>query len=302
MATTTSTDLIAYVTEALVPEEVSTFFSNNTLTSLFPPEPAPPGDSIDWAVNYGPSTNYATTYGEDDAAPQPNVEVVLNPEVAKQPFAVTAKISNVALDYLRDNRAGLDMLTWDIKQKTRQLLDLVNTTLLSTFETTAIDATATYGGVVRATYTAWGSYESAVNTTHALSQLEDMYEALLDNDRAVNVGDLICLMPFNQITNYSRVSGNLTTHPTVVLPGQPVDAGLASRLMFNGVPIIGVPDMTDTVVMMGEKSQVHIYETRPVTVTPQGVRGDYQEFLITCNYQIAVMNPAKWGKVTGVTA
>jgi hypothetical protein len=39
-----------------------------------------------------------------------------------------------------------------------------------------------------------------------------------------------------------------------------------------------------------------------VTIEEKSVTADEVFFLITCNYQIALLNQAKWAKLTGVTA
>jgi hypothetical protein len=110
-------------------------------------------------------------------------------------------------------------------------------------------------------------------------------------------------MPQNQITNHTRLVAGASNFPLNTASGSPVDGGRQlPGARFNGVPIYGIPDMTDTVVLMGEKDKVAIFETRPITIEEKSVTADEVFFLITCNYQIAVLNQSKWGKLTGVTA
>jgi hypothetical protein len=303
MSLTTSTTWTNLIQEVLLPRVQSVFFQNDSLFKIWAPQPHLIGDSIDWPIHYGPSTDYAGTYSEGDPAPNPNIDVILKGSVSKQPFQVSASISKVALDYMGGNKLGLsDPVLFDIENKVKALLNSVNVTLLASLEA-AVDSTGTYGGNAIATYSALASYESAVSGVHSISMMEDMYEALLDNDRGCDPSQLICLMPQNQITNHTRLVSGASNYPLNHQSGSPTDGGRQiPGAKFNGVPIYGIPDMTDTVVLMGEKDKVAIFEARPVTIEEKSVTADEVFFLITCNYQIALLNQAKWAKLTGVTA
>jgi hypothetical protein len=304
MGLTTSSGAWAnLINEVLLPKVQSTFFANNALFGIWSPVPHRGGDSVDWAISYGPSTDYSATYSEGDPAPNPNIETILKGTVSKQPFQVAASISKVALDYMADNKLGVsDPVMMDLELKTKQLLNTVNTTLLASLES-AVDSTGSYGGNALATYTALQSYESAVSGALTLSALEDMYEALIDNDRGVSPESIITLAPVNQGTNYSRLSAGASNFPFNHSSGSPIDGGRQiSGMTFNARPFVLVPDMTDTVILMGDRDVVSIYETRPITIEEKSVTADELFFLITCNYQIVVHNTQKWGKLTAVTA
>jgi hypothetical protein len=304
MSLTTSTTWTNLIQEVLLPKVESCFFANNSLFNIWKPVPHNVGDSIDWAIDYGPSTDFASTYSEGDPAPNPNIETILKGTVAKQPFQVACSISKVALDYMGGNKLGVaDPVLMDLEMKTKQLLNVVNTTLLASLEA-AVDSTGSYTGNNAAVYTALASYEADPNTTFALSQIEDMYEALIDNDRGVDPGSIITLAPVNQGTNYARLSAGAAYFQRSNEPGGIVDSGRQdpSKLFFNGQPVYLIPDMTDTVILMGDRSKVEIREARPVNVEEKSVTADEVFFLLTCNYQIVLKDPSKWGKLTRVSA
>jgi hypothetical protein len=303
MSLTTSTTWTNLIQEVLLPQVESTFYQNNSLFSIWTPEKHAIGDSIDWAIDYGPATDYSATYDQGDPAPNPNIETILKGTVAKQPFQVLAKISKVALDYMGGNKLGMsDPIMMDVAQKTAQLMNTVNTTLLANFEA-AVDSTGSYDGNSRATYTGLASYEAAPNTTATLAHWEDCWEALIDNDRGVDPANIISLTAWNQITNYVRLATGASNMPFNHTSGQVIDGGrLAPGCMFNGRPVYGIGDMTDTTLLMGDKTKVAIYEARGITIEEKSVMADEIALLITCNYQIVVKNTQKWGKTTGLTA
>jgi hypothetical protein len=303
MSGTTSTTLTNLINEIMLPEVQSTVYKNVQLFNLWTPEPHTEGAHIEWPINVGPATDYASTYSEGDPYPNPNVATPLKGSIAKQPFHALVKVSNVALDYMRGNKVGWsNTLTEVTKLVTEDLINYVNTTLLASFEA-GVEATGSYDGNDRATYTSLASYEENNSTTLALSHLEDMLEALMDNNRGVPHMNIGSLCPFNQLTNYQRLSTGASNLPFNSSAGSPVDGGrMIPGATFSGTPIYPIGGMTDTVWYMGDMSTVKIYEARPITLTPVEVYEDATAIAITCNYQIVIKNTQKWGKLTAKTA
>lgn len=116
----------------------------------------------------------------------------------------------------------------------------------------AIDSTNTYAGLDHAAVTGWDSVDTAVNGDQTYTALDNMRESLRDNPRRSKATCI--LMPENQVTNYTRLSGPGVRNTFVLNAeqgsnnfnvGAQVDAGL----MFGDIPIHGVAELTDTVII-----------------------------------------------------
>jgi len=306
MSGDTTTTLTNIINEVLIPQSVSTIFYNDWLFRHVPPEKPRGGSKVNWPVEVT-GTNNAETYAEGDPMASPNANSILAAAVSKQPFQVTAKISNIAIDYLLENKLNLNAPElYTVNKAIQDLKDLVVTTNLALIEA-GIDSAGTYAGINKSTYTGFASYEQATTTALTLAHVEDMIEALRDNDRACDFTQLEIWMPWNQVTNFARLRFGTTNHPWNTDRSNNFDAGKfydanGNVPPYNGIPVFGVPDMTDTVILALQRNLLHFWETRPVRAEFKSVLEDAQVWEITCNYVATYDNPQKAGKLSGKTA
>jgi hypothetical protein len=222
-------------------------------------------------------------------------------------FRTVIEFTGFAVDDCRDEADLVNALERSVVNAARTLRDLINTTWLGTASgglQHIISSTTSYGGIARGTYTTWKSYQ--VTTCGALTQtkLEDMIEALQDNDRGVDVSELVLLAPWNQITNIRRFAGWSGSGAAVqpyVQPGGVLELGWVDQ-KFNGIPIMGVPDMTDTVILALHRPSFYVVEHRPLTFEEKDNPGDGRRWHLTWRGALVSEAPHKCGKLATVTA
>jgi hypothetical protein len=269
---------------------------------LFPVVPSRGGTSYNWPVRQ--ATTAAAAYVQGQAAPAPGNNTYLMASLAYSAgyFWRAVEISGHAVDALRDEGAIIEAIDREVIDAARAMQDLINTTFMGTSHLQlAIDSAGTYAGIDRGTYTNWGSYETNVGGALSVSALADMIEALEDNDRGARHEDLILLCPVNQVTNYGALVGAGAGTPVVTPAGGVADLGF-SGYTFQGLPIFGIPDLTDTIWLAVHRPSVKWVLHRPLTISPKSPEGDSDKLLLTCALQMVVERPQLCGKLTGVTA
>lgn len=174
----------------------------------------------------------------------------------------------------------------------------------------AIDSTGTYAGLDHAAITGWASSETAVNAVLSYAALDDMLETLRDDPRR-SKPDLF-LMPENQITNYTRLSGpgvRQTFMQVGANGGNNFDIGPLGVQSFSGVPMLGVGELTDTVILAIKRGDATIRwrdDGRGGSMgwgTEEIPRGGYAtDIAINWYGHLGYSDPYRAGKLTGVTA
>jgi hypothetical protein len=163
----------------------------------------------------------------------------------------------------------------------------------------AVYSATTYGGIARGSASYWESKETAVSDAMALTDLQDLREALIDND--IGAKPSLILTAVNQETRYYNLTGSPATQ---MIGDADKSPGLGGRLTFAGMPFAGLPDFTDTVLLMLDMSPgkwaniIH----RPFDVHDQGRSGDSDVYMITFGGNLIDKNPKLDGKLTGLTA
>lgn len=269
---------------------------------IFEMIPSRGGTSYNWPVRQ--ATTAAAAYVEGQGAPAPGNNTYLMASLAYSAgyFWRAVEISGHAVDALRDEGAIIEAIDREVRDAARAMQDLINTTFMGTSHLQlAVDSAGTYAGIDRGVYSNWGSYESDVAGALTVAALADMVEALEDNDRGASHQDLVLLMPVNQVTNYSALAGAGAGTPIVIPPGGNLDLGF-SGFTFQGIPIYGIPDMTDTVIVCMPKSTLKWVMHRPLKFELKATAGDSVRYLLTCALQMPVHRPDLCGKLTGVTA
>jgi len=85
----------------------------------------------------------------------------------------------------------------------------------------------------------------------------------------------------------------------------PEDASPAlRRSAFAGMPVLGMPDFTSTVIALLDirPGNFLVPVIRPIQVKYMGAAGDADTYQISSGCAFVVKNPVKHGKLTGVTA
>lgn len=238
-------------------------------------------------------------------------------------FRAIVSVTGHAMDflgshYLGEAVAGESALRGELPGAIAEIDDLVNTTLLGSGTTgllNAIESTGTYAGLARATYSDWQSYEEAgAGGALTIAMLENTHEALRDNDRGARTFSAI-LMPENQRTNYATLvgAGASTSLVRYIADGAApkLDAGYDDvGLSFHNIPIIGVPDMTDTEIAFITDAKAdqpgegwYFVTIRPIVEKELAVTDDtYKSIQISTGCTLAGRNPRKQGKVTNALA
>jgi hypothetical protein len=277
-------------------------YAAKKLKGIFPVVPSRGGSSYNWPVRQ--ATTAAAAYVEGQGAPAPGNNTYLMASLAYSAgyFWRSVEISGHAVDALRDEGAIVEAIDREVRDAARAMQDLINTTFMGTAHLQlAIDSAGTYAGINRATYLNWGSYEAAVGGPLSVSALADMIEALEDNDRGARHEDLILLCPVNQVTNYGALVGAGAGTPVVTPAGGIADLGF-SGYTFQGLPIFGIPDLTDTIWLAVHRPSVKWIMHRPLRFELKATAGDSVKYLLTCALQMVVERPDLCGKLTGVTA
>lgn len=276
-----------------------------SIKGLFPVVSSRGGDSWDWPVAY--ARGAAEAYVEGQGAPAPGNTTLLKASVAYSSgyFQRTVEVSGHVLDNCRDEGELLAVVDNEIVEGVKALVDSINTTALGTsFLQLAVDSGGTYAGIDRSTYTGWGSFENALSGALSRSALQDMVEAVTDNDRGARVEDLLFMVPVNQLTNYGALAGVAST--TSMIPinaagGGKLDLGFTAY-SYGGVPIVGIPDLTDTVVLLVHRPSCFGVMHRPIQIEAKPTTGDTYQWLLTCSVVFVCERPFLCAKQTAVTA
>lgn len=177
----------------------------------------------------------------------------------------------------------------------------------------AIDSTGVYAGLNHATVTGWTSTETAHGAALNDTVLGDTVETLRDDP--IRARPTAILMPENQRTNYSRLSGpGIRNAFNLNAPGTGpanFDIGMSpTGDSYAGIPIYGIPEMTNTEIYFVTLADGMIqYRQRAVGDAGGGwaseeiPRGGYvAQVAISWNGHLCYTDPGNAAKLTGVTA
>lgn len=211
------------------------------------------------------------------------------------------QISGHALDAMKSAHAGTSsIMNVEVMQAARDIGDLLSTSFLgSTYGLeNAVAATGTYAGIARGSASYFESLVTAVNDNLALDDVIDLLEALEDNDRG---GRSFCFIaPLNQRTNIWKLSG--MPGMKQFSPDNPLEGFYSTNLA--GWPVLGVGDLTDTVIIALETSpeQNECSVIRQMSTKDMSPSGDSDIVQVSCGAALVHRNPIKSGKLTGCTA
>jgi len=293
---------------------VDAVFRNNELIGRFPMLPA--GDaSYRWKVNSAGNTNVAV-FTEGSSAATPVAQTYVNAAVAYTYLWGWIRVSGHIRDVMRNGGAyaGLPLIQNEFLGTTEDIRDLLTTSFMgSTYGLeVAVDSATTYAGITRGSAAYFESAETAHNATLTMAGLANISEGCADNDKGGKTS--LILTAVNQLTNYATFSGTPNTQNSS-FRSNAVDLRTGfdiqpSPLMLNfqGIPIVGLPDWTDTVWMgldlrptrVGPNVGVSI--ARDFEIRGPDMAGDDDVWEISTAAAIIVHNPKLCWKLTGVTA
>jgi hypothetical protein len=271
----------------------------------------PSGDTISTGYETSVTTNVGT-YTYDEAMVDPYSTTQVKAYFNKDSYQESTRSFNMHIE----NRQGTyETGTLDAERRTieggvKNLKDKVTTTAIADLEA-QIDSSTAYSdaSLSRTTYATLKSYEEATSTALTLAHLEDALEAL-ENRSTYGLGvedssKLMWMMPRNQLTNLSRLalgSSALTATDKMGMSGS-IDAGRAFRTVaFEGVPIMVVPEMTTTVILLVYTPDIVVFENRKLKITEKDENADTNLNLLTAGYNIIAMNPNNHAKLSAKTA
>ena len=295
MATTTTAS--ALIKDVYAEDFIEGVYRNNDLLKLFPDVEATQGDTAyKWLVNSAGGTS--AVYSEGDSALAATSQTWVAASVSPTYIWHRISISGHLKDAIRSNH--INAIEQEMVLAKEDMKDLLNTSFMgSTYGLElSIDSGSTYAGIARGAAAYWESTETAVGGALAYTDLVDMLETIRDNDKGGNPG--MILAPYNQLTNIYNLTGN----PATKMAGPGDLAQGFNNQTFAGIPIFGVGDMTDTVILFVDtragKNKLVIH--RPFQVDQLGKTSDADDYLLSTAAALVNRDPAKDGKLTGVTA
>lgn len=284
-------------------------FTLNMLRAIgFQDVTAPGGLKYQWHLNSSGNSNVGV-FTENQGAPASVAQGWIRPAVSWTYYWGFVTVSGMARDALADG--GLfDAVSAEVSLTQRDITDLRNTTLLGATQNglqAAISATTTYAGITRGSA---AYFESATSSTATIAGLKALHRAIRDPEHG-GTPTAILLSPtalevyLSLGTMLSQTQGSSNNLLRYVQPanGTAPAFDLGHSLTgnaFMGAPVIGVPDLTSTVVIFLDTSGAtckHIV-VRPFQVKFHHNEGDNEVYEISCGSTIAVENPVRSGIMT----
>ncbi len=291
------------------------FFRNDSFFSLFPQRQAPADTNYRWHVLTAGLTGTLKAEGDAFSAAQAttNSRAVLGYHL----HDATVSISDDLRAALGPNNSNSywQSLAAEVVQARKAVQQAIMTRWLGAVAGTdglgiAVDAGATtYAALVHNAIQGWGSVSTAVGGAMTYAVMDDQMETLRDDPHAAKCN--LILMPENQITNYTRLAGPGVRQTFMQVGGNGAnnfDLGPTGIQSFSGVPIVGVPEMTNTEIYFLQKED-HIIQYRDNGMSsggwsaeevPRGGRTTWVS--VAWNGHLCTLQPYKAGKLTGVTA
>lgn len=298
MAVTTSTASEAIRTTYAPGFNEAVYRNPNNMISFFGAPVDSGGDTAyRWKINHSGNSS-VEIYSEGQIQPPDGNQGWTNGAVSYLAFRFVTRVTGHARAALRSN--WVNAIDEDQTLGVADLVDLITTTYMgSTYGIeAAIAATGTYAGITRGSAAYFESTSTAHSAVLDLDGLINLQEAIRDNDKGGQPGLIIC--PLNQQSNIWRLGGGGGIKNT----GYGDAAEALTRQTFNGIPILAMPDWTDTVIAMLDIRPGHwlTVQHQPFMVHDQGRSADSDVYMTTYMGVIVGKFPRCDGKLTSVTA
>ncbi len=278
---------------------VKAIYLNNDFLRLFTKKTWPGGNNYNWIVRRGSNAS-VEIFTEGQAQPAPDSQDYSRAYVAWTYGRGMIQVTGHALDAMRSNYVGIDVVDSEVEGCSEDIEDLLNTSFMgSTYGITkAIDSTATFAGIARGASPWWESTVTSVGRKLAFQDLIDLQETIRDNDKGGKPGAIFC--PLNQETNIYQLTGQ----PAVKQIGPSDAAPALTSQSFNGWPIIALGDFDDNTILMVDvrPKQWLVPVIRPMSVKAMAPSGDSDIYQISTGSALICHNPKNHGKLSSVTA
>lgn len=314
MATTTT--LANDIGVICATDVVQGFFRNDEFFSKFPQEQAPADTSYRWHILTAGLTGTLKSEGDAFSAVQSttNSRAALGYHTHDSTISVTDDL--LAALGPNGSNSYWQGLGEEVMQQRKAIQQAVMTRWLGSTAGTdglqlAVDATNTYAGLDHAAITGWASVDTAISGPLTYAALDDHLETLRDDPRRSR--PFLWLMPENQVTNYTRLQGpGVRQTMNIASPGgqgNTFDLLPSGGQAAGGIPIMGVAELTDTVIIaLGGDVRIR-YRSRAVGDAGGGwasepiARGGFVT-AVNMSWQghICVKEPRLCGILTAVTA
>jgi hypothetical protein len=273
-------------------------YKNGDLLALLPePRPSSGGNYHNWIVHRG-ANGSVEVFTENQGQPVPGNQSWVAAQIAHTYFRAMIQVTGHAKDALRAHI--VDGIEQETLMAIEDIKDLMNTSFMGgTYGLElAVDSTSTYAGIARGSAAYWESTETAHSAALTYTALINLKESIKDNDKGGRTTHW--LMPNNQVTNLFNLSGQQAIK---VIGPEDAMKGYSSQTI-DGSPVVGLGDMTDTVIaaMDMRPGQIEAIVHRPFTVDYQGRSGDSDVYQISWAGCVPVYLPKNHGKLTAVTA
>jgi hypothetical protein len=277
-------------------------YVNNALfpiLGVLPARPHPGGSYTNWKVRSAGPT--ASIFTEGGSVASPSSSTYVRAYVSPVYIGVMVGFSGIAMDSLASEAGAA--FNAEIEAGIMQIGDLFTTSFLnSTYGLElAIDGTTNYANITRASAPYWQSLETDLSTVLSYAAVRDMLEGLRDNDRGSKIGPGrgVILCPENQKSNFADLSGQ-----RFIQLASPTEGAAISDQTFDGIPIEGIGDMTDTTILYLNTTpgQFELVEYRGFTPKFHDNQGDNENYWLSSGMALKVANPKLHGKHINVTA
>lgn len=294
------------IQEQYRPDFTRAWFANDALFPILGINPKtlkrhPGGAYHNWTVTMaGPSP---AVFTEGDPLSASN-STFLRAYVSPVYVGMLMTVTGISLDSAVGAAAIRDAVGSNVEEAMAALIDLMTTSFLgSTYGLElAIDSASNYGGLTRASYTAFQSTETAAGSVVPSYDLfSNMITGMRDNDKGSKISKQTgaIIIPGNLTKEVYDICGSKGIH---ILPSNDAADGL-SDMKFDGISVYPVPDVTDTVALFLDLSpgNIEAFKWRDYTVEFHSRSGDDQVFEISAGMSLAIKNPKNHGKLTGLS-
>lgn len=295
--TTTGTNQGAALIQELYAKGFVTCVYYNGFMDLFPKKPWGGGLGYNWTCKRGGSSS-VEVFTEGQAQPGADPQDYAIAQVVWTYVRAMCQITGHAIDAMGSNYAGIDVVDSEINGAAEDVRDLMSTSFLgSTYGLeVAVDSTTTYAGVTRGANSWFESAETSVGDVLAESDLADLLETLRDRGASPR----LMLLPWNQYTRLGNIAG------VPFLQQEPTRDKGAHRtgLTYAGMDVIGIGDMTDTILVMLDpgNEEIILPVIRPMQVKEMAPSGDADLFQVSSGACFVIKRPHRQGKLVSLTS
>jgi hypothetical protein len=309
-------DQTAYRRNEWLPTAQNVLFRNSwwhtqNIFEIVPQSACPGGSRITWGIDYSSTAN-GGAFTRGDAMPASDTLVGIAAYQTKDWFQAAAKISGIDKAEMAGNGSeiAMDLTSKAISAATKNLIQAQETAFAADFVALIDAASNTFSdaALTRATYSL-ASYEETSGAAVTLANLEQLCEELggttygpIDMNRAV-----LC-MSVGQTWNVARLTSNLGYQATFAQmttsldSSAPIDGGRQYRnLSFNGVPIVVIPGLSDTDIIMTSRDNVKIYMHHDLEITTKDTAEYADLYHLVAGANLVVLDPLRAGKLSAKT-